>query len=561
MGRSKPRIGLIAGNRILRGLSVEAQIFPLSKSNYFSVLRHGKIDLILIEISSATKVHLEKSDTGDESIKDIRNVVSLAKEISIPSVAWITNEDSFSQFKSNVIKLFDTVFCVSKELVRQVNRMGLEAHLLPPCIQPAYFNPIKESHTENKKAALILIDEDEYSSNSIFYEGIATLGLQYKLNKIYKKSISNEEISHQASIPELGANLEWNESARKSVFESVICYVSADSDRNKSVDRLWVELEAAACGVFVVHIGDFQDGDPISKSSIRCQDTPAALTEIIRVQKDAIYRRRIAHKAWRQVTLNHTFAIRLATICQTIGLSRFSNDLPKVSIIAPTIRKNNINNLIKTFNNFEYIDKELIIVYNGDESITEIRQEFDDIQQNLKILSLPSDLFSGAAMNLGCMHATGFYCFRVDDDDIYGKYYVLDMVLQAQATGAAFFGKPPAPVVEESSESVYIGVSDILQSTINVRDLTSGQRWIGGNSMAFKRNIEENEIFSNFIYGAADTAFQLNISDDQLVCICVDGFNLIAQRSKDISSHTWRSEFLEIVKNRQRCDDVSELIV
>jgi hypothetical protein len=164
-------------------------------------------------------------------------------------------------------------------------------------------------------------------------------------------------------------------------------------------------------------------------------------------------------------------------------------------------------------------------------------------------------------MNLGCMHATGFYCFRVDDDDIYGKYYVLDMVLQAQATGAAFFGKPPAPVVEESSESVYIGVSDILQSTINVRDLTSGQRWIGGNSMAFKRNIEENEIFSNFIYGAADTAFQLNISDDQLVCICVDGFNLIAQRSKDISSHTWRSEFLEIVKNRQRCDDVSELIV
>jgi hypothetical protein len=324
---------------------------------------------------------------------------------------------------------------------------------------------------------------------------------------------------------------------------------------------MWIELDAAASGVFVIHIGEIAEDDPIYQSSIECKDTIDALTEIIRVQKDELYRQRLAHKGWRQVTLKHTFANRLATICESIGLPQYSKGLPKVSIIAPTLRRNNIINVIKTFNFFEYINKELIVIYNGDESVDAIRQEFSNNQANLKIILLPSDKFSGAAMNLGCVYATGFYCLRVDDDDIYGKYYVLDMVLQAQALGADIFGKPPVPVMEERGGSAYLKNSDIIQTAISVSDLASGERWIGGNSMAFKRNVVENEIFSNFNYGSADTAFQLNISDEKLTCICTDRFNLVAQRSRDSSSHTWRADFLEIVKNRDKCDDVSELFL
>ena len=557
---SKPRIGLIAGNRVVRGLSFESQVFPLRQSNYRSVLRHGKIDFVLIEIRSNSGNHTEKYNHGEESSNAVRSVISLAKEFGIPIVAWITNEEAVGDVESDLIKLVDAIFCVSKELVRKINILGLEAHLLPPCTQPAIFNPINEFNItkEKEKEKLILVDDEEFLSKSNFYEELETLGCKYILNELNRNCVFELGGIQQGVFHGLGGDKEGSESARKSVFDSIICYVSAGCDRN---DRMWIELDAAASGVFVIHIGEIADHDPIYQSSIECKDTIDALTEIIRFQKDDLYRQRLAHKSWRQVTLKHTFANRLATICESIGLPQYSKGLPKVSIIAPTLRRNKIINVINTFNSFDYPNKELIVIYNGDESVDAIRREFSNIQANLKIISLPSDKFSGAAMNLGCMYATGLYCLRVDDDDIYGKYYVLDMVLQAQAVGADIFGKPPAPVMEEGGGSAYLKNSDIIQTEISVSDLTSGERWIGGNSMAFKRNIVESEIFSNNIYGAADTAFQLNISDEKWTCICADRFNLVAQRSRDISSHTWRTDFLEIVKNRDKCDDVSELFL
>jgi hypothetical protein len=560
MEQEQPRIGLIAGGRVTAGLSFESSIFELKNSNYGAILRHGRIDFVLYELgkNKDTDYWACKSDINIYSAYDI---INFANKCGVPSAIWITAYDPSAYTSIDFIKLFTAIFCVSENIVRKIDKLGFTSHLLEPCFQPAIFNPFSNFNFESESLKKILVKDEGFERNSKEWEAIILDSRQYKMQGMIARS------QYEMSDPFVNSadnqkirNVEVTQIV-KADFENSCCYVSGDSDKNDPIERVWTELEAAGCGLFVIRIGDMETEHLISNVSVDVTNQAAAFIELIRIQKDDIYRERVAHKGWRNANQNHTYAIRLNKIYSILGVKFFLKKNPRVSVLAPTFRKENLGRIIQTYKSFKYDDKELIIIYNGDASLEELKERIGDVADDIRIASVPSDLFAGAALNLGALHAAGKYLFRIDDDDIYGPYYLLDMVIQAQALRADLFGKAPVPVRQAGGQQVYVKGNDISQKIIAIENLTSGKRWLAGNSVAFTRDFIEQEPFDDLLYGSADTALQLNIADEGWRCICVDRFNAVAERSHILNGHSWRAEFKDIIKDRIIYQDVSELII
>lgn len=117
--------------------------------------------------------------------------------------------------------------------------------------------------------------------------------------------------------------------------------------------------------------------------------------------------------------------------------------IPFVTVITPTAnRANNINRIIAIFNNQDYLNKELLIIYDKP----------SDIPQNyplngVKFLPV-HNLSLGAKRNYGCYQASGDIIVHMDDDDWYAKDWISQSVKvlgENEITGLskAYFARIP----------------------------------------------------------------------------------------------------------------------
>jgi glycosyltransferase involved in cell wall biosynthesis len=219
-------------------------------------------------------------------------------------------------------------------------------------------------------------------------------------------------------------------------------------------------------------------------------------------------------------------------------------EYPKVSVITPTYRRELLKRCVENYNGFEYPNKELVIAFNGNE--LPHPSELDISERNdITVTFVPGDLFAGAALNMGHQAASGEYFFRVDDDDDYGKNYILDMVIMARSINADLFGKPPSPIEFDGDDLVYYKLQSIEWTIVPSEFLEKNQFWLGGNSLSGSSQFYHVVPYNDYQYSAADTELQLSIcsfasgSGGAVIALC-DKFNLVARRKIDGYGHTWR---------------------
>ena len=243
---------------------------------------------------------------------------------------------------------------------------------------------------------------------------------------------------------------------------------------------------------------------------------------------------------------------RLRDISKCIGIEHDWVEYPKVSIIIPTYRKNLLKQCIKKFDSQNYSNKELIIVYNSNQSLTPELSELIFKRDNIKILTAPSEVFTGGAMNVGLVAATGYYCCKIDDDDDYGANYILDLVLHARGINADIFGKYPRYYYYKSDSSVYQSRMDIKLCVFKPHEIEFGNAWISGNTIAGRKEILKKIWFNSKAYGSADSQliFQLKEYNPDLTLAILDSLNMVIVRQKDSTNHTWKIDE-KVLKQRQ----------
>jgi hypothetical protein len=549
---SSLRMACIVEDRLYQGLRFEGEFILLTPYNWKHVLSHGKPDVLLMEsIWNTATGHWHMGQCLPSPHRtELLEIVALANRLSIPAVFWITKGREYHKHYKDFARHFDAVFCADPREVDLLQVEGIDAEILLPCAQPAVYNPFR--HYENYNTLNL----------DILYDGWADLDRMTDELRVLKEvtgyGLNIIESRYQIFRRRMDVLPDYKDhilgcvsgQSRILALKYAKAYITLDKTISTKTTQQWMSLEAAASRLPVVHHGSLAANDVRKGLVVECPEQMEALVELVRLHEDEMYRERVAHLGWRKTNREHTFAHRVRAICQRIGIDHDFTEYPKVSLITPTFRRELILNSVKSYEQQIYPNKELIMVFNGHEVPSYHELGMEETRNDLRITGIPRELFAGTCLNLGHLQAEGEYCFRLDDDDYYGPNYILDMILEARCIDADLFGKPPSPLVFENDETVYVRRTALPFSIITERILKDKKQWIGGNSIAGRTSFLRNYNYNDYSFGAADTSFLCNITDESKSIFAVmDNFNLVAKRRNNQSTHTWK-EASERIKNK-----------
>jgi hypothetical protein len=456
--RSSLRIASIVNDKLFQGLRYECELLPLTPKRFKEVINYSQPDFLLVEsVRRSHDCNWNTSIFSDpEQQETLLSVVVSAREKNIPAVFWITvGQENFEEYRKTA-ELFDLIACADHKTADHLIKEGQKAIYLPPCVQTAIFNPFRHLNNERAPDLNILFEKGSDLLEFISIKKAVQSLDGYGITILESRPPKEDESSSISRMEKNNSPFAFlSPESRLSALKNAKAYVSCGTSTSTWVEQQWMALEAAACRTAVVHLGRIEANDLLSDIVIDCNCEEDFLLEFYRHSKDSLYRERVAHLSWRYVNEHHTLSHRITKLCQKLDLIHNWVEYPKVSVITPTYRKALLKRCIENYEIFDYPNKELVIVFNGNE-LPDASELGISERNDITLTYVPSDLFAGAALNIGHIAATGRYFFRVDDDDYYGPNYLKDMVIGARSLNADVFGKTPAPLNFEGKDEIYV---------------------------------------------------------------------------------------------------------
>ena len=205
-----------------------------------------------------------------------------------------------------------------------------------------------------------------------------------------------------------------------------------------------------------------------------------------------------------------------------------------VSILLPTMRPNNIDNIIKNISQQNYKNIELIFIpqFYSNSQLDLISKKLNTSCPNIKkivILRLDDDLTLGARLNKAIEVSTGSYWAKMDDDDLYFPNYLSDMLLPFWIEDCAVTGK--------SEQFVYL--SEINKTVLRNPGKRNRLSFVSGATFVVNKSIAGDLRFGESNSG--EDTYLINMAKDKKLKIyAADPFNHIVIRSKSLDDHTWK---------------------
>jgi hypothetical protein len=550
---SNLRIACVVEDRLYQGLRFEGHVQLLTPTNWDHTIKYGKPDFLLMEsIWNTATGHWHMGQCPGASGRDeLLVIVALARKQAVPTVFWITKGHEYHEHYKDFARNFDYVFCADPKEIELLRMEGITAEELLPCVQPAVYNPFRHYEDYNAFSLDLLydgwadlerMDDDELS----FLREVQPYGLNI-IESRYQILHRRKDVLPDFKHCILGC---VTEQSRIQALKYAKAYITLNKTISTRTTQQWKTLEAVACRLPVVHHGSVYDDDVRKNAVIECPDQMEFLVEFVRFGEDELYRERMAHLGWRKAFQEHTFAHRVRKICKTIGIEDCWEEYPKVSLITPTFRRELLPRCLQTFERQTYPNKELILVFNGSYMPSYDELGLHQPRSDVKIASVPGEMFAGACLNQGHILAEGEYCFRVDDDDYYGPNYILDMILQARCVDAELFGKPMS-LFYFFEEDEWLGLKNAPTKPLTLlsdKHLSTGLRF-SGNSVAGKATFFGNNKYPDLAQSAADSVFIYNSQRKNCTTAIMDNLSLVVSRRISQESHTWKVDYYKLRKN------------
>ena len=253
----------------------------------------------------------------------------------------------------------------------------------------------------------------------------------------------------------------------------------------------------------------------------RAGDTPSdALARIVQAGRDHCEQRQ---RAWVATGLPFV-PLRDQTALRELGEGA-ADGLPRVTILLPTHRADDLPNIRRTLLSQDYPNIEVVLILNNDAFDPEtFRRELAAVPR-LQVIQVPEHQPLGACHNQGVAHATGDYFARVDGDDLYGPRYISDMVCTAVRSGADILGK---------NRCFYF-----ISYTNELLLRTSKRNNLAGGTLFFSRHVTQDVKFSTDIVVGSDRRFVEDCRRHGFSVTSADPFNYCLVRHDDRTRHTW----------------------
>lgn len=304
-------------------------------------------------------------------------------------------------------------------------------------------------------------------------------------------------------------------------------------------------LEAAAAGTAVVATGATIDRLPEALAAHTCRvedDTQLALQVRAHLWQDELVDR-VGLPAARAVRGGHTFAHRAADLEALVGRPRDlrqATGAPFDRSVSAVISTNRAHELDTVADNMarqslrESGELQVVLVLHGlDVDVADVEARFRErgIDQ-LVVVPADSSLTLGACLNLGIDASDGAHVAKIDDDNFYGRHYLLDLVDALDYSGAGIAGKWAHYTWLRSTGAVILRFP---------RSEHRFERLVQGGSILMQGEVARRLRFSD-LPRAVDTDLLNRAQAAGVRTYSSDRFNYVSIRGTDRHAHTWTLE-------------------
>lgn len=541
-------VAVILDDFSAKAFSPEWNCTFITPSSWRDDLDENEFDLLFVESAWAgNKKSWQYHLTGPTAPRPaFVEMVQGFKERSVPAVFWNKEDPPHFQDFLNTAKLFDFVFTSDSRMIPEYHEsLGHEnVAVLSFAAQPAFHNPIRPLSQERRDVAFAgMYFADKYPERreqmEIVLGGATDVSSRLSTGlDIFSRQHGGDE-KYQFPAPydlSVVGSLSYEKMLSAYKFYKVFLNVNSVVDSPSMCARRIFEITAAGTPVVSAPsaaIENFFASSEVIQVGNR-KDAANAIRSLVRSPE---LRDRMVHLGQRRIWQNHTYAHRANEVALFIGLSAQDGNpmsmttTPKVSAIVSTIRPHQLTHIFQTVGKQRDVDVELILVthkFSADHDVVADLAKASGVS-NYRILEFGDESTLGDCLNAAVAEAAGDFIAKMDDDDLYGEYYLFDQVAALRYSGASVVGKQAHFMYLADSDATLLRFAEREHRFTN---LVMGPTILGHAS-----------VFKETPFGTRnrgeDTQFLKDVIDHSGTVYSADRFNFTQMRGGDGKFHTW----------------------
>lgn len=323
----------------------------------------------------------------------------------------------------------------------------------------------------------------------------------------------------------------------ESIKKSRVLYL-VKSSQIDSVTLNYIETIALLNSTYVIYENNFEV-EPMY--GFKAGDFKVDVNKISVMLKNPSYTLKKTVNLQRKVLLNNTF-LTVNDFKGFINTGISHLEKPKISIITSTNREDNLKNYIEQINKQKYVDIEINIVTHG--------FELNDEDKNTYSKSCKFEIgftYASSSVNLGvCLNRAidkSIYpvISKIDDDDYYLDYYLIDQWLALNYSNADIVGK---------SESYYYFENEDIIALRKKGEMLKFGDFVMGATLTGDANIFKDFKFAD-LPKAVDTNFLKRILEKDKIIYINHPYEMCVYRTENETNHTWKVNNLAMLKSAE----------
>ncbi|WP_231554528.1 glycosyltransferase [Arthrobacter sp. L77] len=541
--RRAVRAAIILDEFSAMAFSYEWDTIVLTPDNWRQIVTEGHIDLLFVESawsgSSGSWQYQLTGQTGPSGM--IQELIGAFRARNIPTVFWNKEDPPHYRDFLPAAKLFDYVFTSDSSMVDEYQRDLGHDRVAPLAFaaQPSIHNPVrpKQGWHERDVAFAGMYFSHKFPERrdqmDLLLGAAAKMSTSMRTGlEIFSRQLGGKDTYQFPPhlLPYVKGSLPYDQMLTAYKAYKVFLNVNSVIASPSMCARRVFEITASGTPVVSTRSKAIDNFFPASEVTVVDSEEEAQGTISALVRQPSLGERQV-HRAQRRIWQHHTYAHRAEQIlaAATPALAH-PVELPTVSVIVSTIRPHQMEHVFRTVSSQREVSPELILLTHGFAldagKLAALRSRYP--VSALTVLSAPADQSLGQCLNDCVAAASGTIVTKMDDDDFYGPYYLLDQLHALTYSGAQVVGK--------HAHYMYLKSYDATLLRFPQREHRYTSLVMGPTIMA------ERCVFHDFPFEqrdrGEDTAFLNSVTAASGTIYSADKFNYYQQRNG--AGHTWQ---------------------
>ena len=516
---------------------------PLSPSGWRTSLEETPIDLLFVESAwngndGAWQYQLTGSKAPSQALKAL---VDHCRDKGVPTVFWNKEDPAhFSDFLGTA-RLFDWVYTTDSNKVAEYKKaLGhRQVGVLPFAAQPSIQNPTRP---EGWDAGVL---RGTAFAGTYFRHKYAERAeqMRYLLGGAAEAAErAGETFDIFARFQGLDPNYQYPEEWQRFVrgqlnyrqmltaYRTYRTFLNVNSVVDSPSMCARRIFEITACGTPVLSAPSeaipsfFPEGGVFI-----AEDRRSAYDWVRALGRSPELRDRNAKLGQRQIWKANTYAHRVNKVLDDVGMGGLRWAPPTVSAMVSTNRPHQLRHVAAQMARQQDVDLEVLILTHGFQPDREQKAVVESLLPEVQWVTADETAQLGQCYNILSQNAQGQVVAKIDDDDLYGPFYLFDQLAAMDYAGADVVGKG----------AHYLYLAGLDATVLRFPEAEHRYRdFVSGPTIVARRDLVLQQPFPNLRRGE-DTGFLRGARDAGATIYSADRFGFIQMRAGH-SDHTWQ---------------------